>query len=170
MANSTESHARYSTTKKEYSSNWLDIINASEQKATEPIETYLVSTFKHVLDKDGPVRRYTFGRKDPTKRNRTILMVGETGTGKSTLINRMLNYMLAEGRISKLEQDLKDTEAEKTKLMEQSYQCILKLREFALKLDSDSTHRNILKLIEMLKNNEETEKVAELQKMIEKSV
>ncbi|KAJ8267468.1 hypothetical protein COCON_G00126400 [Conger conger] len=94
MADSTETHARYSTTKKEYSSNWLDIIKASEQKATEPIEKYLVSTVKQVLDEDGRVRRYTFGRKDLKKRNRTILMMGETGTGKSTMINRMLNYML----------------------------------------------------------------------------
>ncbi|XP_061112038.1 uncharacterized protein LOC133137724 [Conger conger] len=39
-----------------------------EHKATEPIETYPVRR----------VRRYTFGRKDPKKRTRTILMVGES--------------------------------------------------------------------------------------------
>ena len=67
----------------------------------------------------------------------------------------------AERKINKLEQELKDIEVEKTKLMESSYQSILKLRKFALKFDTDSTRQNILSLIEILKKNNEREKAGD---------
>ncbi|CAL8347481.1 unnamed protein product [Merluccius merluccius] len=43
-------------------------------------------------DIDG-CKRYTFG-KDSMRRNRTIMFMGATGSGKSTLINGMINYIL----------------------------------------------------------------------------
>ncbi|XP_035284131.1 uncharacterized protein LOC118232963 [Anguilla anguilla] len=89
-----QSCLRYSATKKETTSKWSDIIKNSVQTATEPKHIYLLNTVKRALNKDETARRYTFGRKDPNKRNRTIMMVGETGTGKSALINRMVNYIL----------------------------------------------------------------------------
>ncbi|XP_073334419.1 uncharacterized protein [Pagrus major] len=42
----------------------------------------------------GSLRRVTLGEKDVYQSNRTILLVGATGTGKSTLINALVNYTM----------------------------------------------------------------------------
>ncbi|KAM6893391.1 LOW QUALITY PROTEIN: uncharacterized protein FYW49_020513 [Xenentodon cancila] len=40
------------------------------------------------------LKRVTVGERNSTKTNKTILLVGETGTGKSTLIDALVNYTM----------------------------------------------------------------------------
>ncbi|KAK7177201.1 hypothetical protein R3I93_001245 [Phoxinus phoxinus] len=59
-----------------------------------PPKRYRLHTERQVLDDNGKVRKWTYGKKDPSKRNKIVLLVGETGAGKTTIINTMVNYLL----------------------------------------------------------------------------
>ncbi|XP_067257778.1 uncharacterized protein [Chanodichthys erythropterus] len=59
-----------------------------------PPKRFCLNTVRKVLDDHGKVRKWTYGNKDSSKQNKIVLLVGETGTGKTTLINTMVNYLL----------------------------------------------------------------------------
>ncbi|KAF4111669.1 uncharacterized protein LOC131544669 [Onychostoma macrolepis] len=59
-----------------------------------PPKQYHLHTERNVLDEYGKVRKWTYGIKDTSKPNKIVLLVGETGAGKTTLINTMINYLM----------------------------------------------------------------------------
>ncbi|KAI4883004.1 hypothetical protein NFI96_030775, partial [Prochilodus magdalenae] len=71
-----------------------DLVSKSHKLTEGPPAWHRLHTTKCILDKDGKIRKWTFGEKHGNMQNSTILVVGETGTGKTTLINTMVNYFL----------------------------------------------------------------------------
>ncbi|CAI5676781.1 uncharacterized protein LOC102080283 [Oreochromis niloticus] len=67
------------------------ICEQSETK-TGSLPIYIIPLKKNDFNVDG-CRRFTFG-KESSKPNRTIMVLGATGAGKTTLINGMINYIL----------------------------------------------------------------------------
>ncbi|XP_014903260.1 uncharacterized protein LOC106956753 isoform X1 [Poecilia latipinna] len=65
-----------------------DIISKSDQVDSGSPSVYQLRTKKQ---KSGSLT-LTVGEKQETKPNKTILLVGETATGKSTLVNALFNY------------------------------------------------------------------------------
>ncbi|XP_016358313.1 uncharacterized protein LOC107700948 [Sinocyclocheilus anshuiensis] len=59
-----------------------------------PPKRFCLHTERNVLDDNGKVRKWTYGEKDTSKPIKIVLLVGETGVGKKTLINTMVNYLL----------------------------------------------------------------------------
>ncbi|XP_067265859.1 uncharacterized protein [Chanodichthys erythropterus] len=80
---------------------------------------YQLNTEKKYIDTmNKKVRQWTYGRRDRKKQNKVILMVGETGAGKTTMINTIINYFL--GVKFEDEEFYQITEEEKDKDQSQS--------------------------------------------------
>uniref|UniRef100_A0A8C1S4I9 AIG1-type G domain-containing protein n=1 Tax=Cyprinus carpio TaxID=7962 RepID=A0A8C1S4I9_CYPCA len=71
-------------------------------------------------DPSEPYIKVTFGERDTKKLHKTILLVGETGTGKTKLINTMINYMLGVQREDKVWFEITDDQSEQTQVHSQT--------------------------------------------------
>ncbi|XP_026097422.1 uncharacterized protein LOC113068781 [Carassius auratus] len=65
-------------------------------------------------DPTEPYIKVTFGERDTNKPHKSILLVGETGTGKTKLINVMINYMLCVQREDKVWFEITDDQSDRT--------------------------------------------------------
>uniref|UniRef100_A0A8C2PXM9 AIG1-type G domain-containing protein n=1 Tax=Cyprinus carpio TaxID=7962 RepID=A0A8C2PXM9_CYPCA len=82
---------------------------------------YRLQTSADNLIKSEQYRKMTFGERDKNKlHSKTILMVGETGTGKTTLINVMINYMLGVKRENKVWFEITDDQSDRTSVYSQT--------------------------------------------------
>ncbi len=81
---------------------------------------YRLQTSINHSDQSEPYRKMIFGERDKRKPHKTILMVGETGTGKTTLINVMINYMLSVKREDKVWFEITDDQSDRTSVHSQT--------------------------------------------------
>ncbi|KAF4095525.1 hypothetical protein G5714_023128 [Onychostoma macrolepis] len=81
---------------------------------------YRLQTRTDNLHQSEPYRKMTFGERDKNKPHKSILMVGETGTGKTTLINVMINYMLGVQREDKVWFEITDDQSDRTSVHSQT--------------------------------------------------
>ncbi|XP_048030546.1 uncharacterized protein LOC125257828 [Megalobrama amblycephala] len=75
---------------------------------------YSLKPKKNSHDESAPYRKMIFGERDKNKPHKIILMVGETGTGKTTLLNTMINYMLGVQKEDKVWFEISDDQSDRT--------------------------------------------------------
>uniref|UniRef100_A0A8C2FVG7 Uncharacterized protein n=1 Tax=Cyprinus carpio TaxID=7962 RepID=A0A8C2FVG7_CYPCA len=81
---------------------------------------YRLQTSTDNLDQSEPYRKIIFGERNKNKPHETILLVGETGTGKTTMINAIINYILGVQREDKVWFEITDDQSDRTQVHSQT--------------------------------------------------
>ncbi|XP_056306874.1 uncharacterized protein LOC130218657 [Danio aesculapii] len=81
---------------------------------------YHLKTSQNSLAESEPYKKFTFGERDKNKPHKAILLVGETGTGKTKLINTMVNYMLGVQREDKVWFEITDDQSDQSSVHSQT--------------------------------------------------
>ncbi|XP_073719695.1 uncharacterized protein [Misgurnus anguillicaudatus] len=84
-----------------------------------PARYHLKSTTDNV-NQSKSYRKITFGERDTDKAHKIILMVGETGSGKTTLINTMINYICGVQRKDKVWFEITDDQSNTSSVYSQT--------------------------------------------------
>nr|XP_055037263.1 uncharacterized protein LOC129425380 [Misgurnus anguillicaudatus] len=87
------------------------LINESIQIHHGNPARYCLKSTTNNLDQSKLYRKITFGERDTDKPHKIILMVGETGSGKTTLINTMINYSCGVQRKDKVWFEITDEQS-----------------------------------------------------------
>ncbi|XP_073719989.1 uncharacterized protein [Misgurnus anguillicaudatus] len=77
------------------------------------------------LNQSKSYRKITFGERDTKKPHKIILMVGETGSGKTTLINTMINYICGVQREDKVWFEITDDQSDRSSVHSQTSDVII---------------------------------------------
>ncbi|XP_077124027.1 uncharacterized protein LOC143781353 [Ranitomeya variabilis] len=68
-------------------------IKSSPNLSNENKEVGLLNIYKMLLNYDPKLKKWEFGNGGPGRDNKVIMMIGETGAGKTALINALVNYI-----------------------------------------------------------------------------
>ena len=74
--------------------SYLEYFIETKCRQSEKFPNVYIPLCRRTMDDELWLKKVEVGRKDRTKREKVIMIVGETGTGKTTTINSMLNFIM----------------------------------------------------------------------------
>ena len=91
MATSVEDGLRHLNVKER---SYLESFIKSKCRLSKKSPNVYISLSKTTFDDELWLKKIEVGRKDKSKREKVIMMVGATGSGKTTTVNAMFNYIM----------------------------------------------------------------------------